>query len=77
MEATVDLRAEREILATEYERCDPDAYPGSKAWQRLYAAERALMAFDREHPEVIAELRAARAAGLDHDAITRKLRGED
>ena len=41
------------------------------------AAESALEAFDAAHPEIIAEIKAARDAKPLSDAAARALRGED
>ena len=53
----MDLRAQRKILAdAEYAAYSPFHFPGSVAWQKSQAALDALLAFDAEHPEIIAEL---------------------
>ena len=60
---TEALRAEREILASEaYNTYDPDNFPGSRAYMANMAAERALAAFDSEHPEIAATIEAEKAA---------------
>lgn len=60
-----DLAAARINLTTELACCDSEAFPGSKGARRYSAALVALDAFDRAHPEVLAEIsRAHRAAVL-------------
>lgn len=45
--------------------CDSDgAFPGSRAWTRAQAAEKALAAFDAAHPEVLAAIQADHAAKM-------------
>ena len=41
-----------------------DGFPGSKAWKLARQAEKALEAFDREHPEVIAAINAEHSAEM-------------
>lgn len=62
MKTTDDLKHTREDLAHKVENlyC-PDDFPGSRAWRAHLAAERALRDFDAAHPEIVAEIRAARA----------------
>lgn len=52
------------------------AFPGSHAWQEGRDLEAQLAAFDAAHPEVIAELQAARAARTA-EGVARALRMED
>ena len=53
----MDLRAQRKILAdAEYASYSPFHFPGSAAWKKSQAALDALLAFDAQHPEIIAEL---------------------
>ena len=57
------LRAQRLILSdAEYNSYNPDAFPGSRAWKANNIAAQALAAFDAEHPEIIAEIKAEQAA---------------
>lgn len=58
-----NLRTEREALAQAESRSyDPDAFPGSARWMKNNNAARALAAFDAEHPEIVAELKAEKEA---------------
>lgn len=60
---TTTLATERADLAeTERGTYDGDAFPGSKTYIRHSAALKALMAFDAEHPEIVAGLAAEQAA---------------
>ena len=72
------LKRERQVLADKaYNTYSPSNYPGSRAWRANMAAEAALEAFDAAHPEIVAEIRAARDAKPMSDAVARALRGED
>ena len=55
-----ELRRTRERIVW---RCDnEDSFPGSKKWLAAAKAEKELAAFDAEHPEVVAGIRAEHAA---------------
>lgn len=85
MDKTHPLRVER--LALKRAAADaysPDNFPGSKAWLDHSAAEKALREFDGAHPEVLASIKAEKAAAPAPDYVTdpnshynRALRGED
>ena len=57
MDKLIDQR--RELSA---ESDSDGAFPGSKAWTRANEAQKALAAFDRAHPEVLAEIKARHSA---------------
>ena len=57
-----ELLAQRQALAeTEYDLYSSDSFPGSKTWRQHNAALVALRDFDAAHPEIIAEIKRARA----------------
>ena len=57
------LTAARTNLAEiAYDLYSPENFPGSTAWRKCNVAEKALEAFDAAHPEIIAEIKAARQA---------------
>ena len=60
---SIALYAERQELA-EQERnlYSPDYSPGSAGWKKHNTALKAVAAFDAEHPEIKAELKAQRKA---------------
>jgi len=58
-----NLKTERTNLAEiAFELYNPENFPGSTAWRKWNDAEKALEAFDAAHPEIIAEIKAARKA---------------
>lgn len=58
-------------------RCnDGGAFPGSRAWTAARQAEQALQAFDAEHPEVVEQINADRAARTA-EGVARALKMED
>lgn len=85
MDKAHPLRIERKALyqATR-DAYSPDDFPGSKRWLACLAAEQALREFDVAHPEVLASIKAEKAAAPPPDYVTdpnshynRALRGED
>lgn len=54
-----DLINQRRELTDALANCESGAFPGSAARRREMAAMMALDAFDKAHPEVIAQIRAA------------------
>ena len=71
----VPLDVQRMAIAGELEDC-AGAFPGSREWHKGVALEKELAAFDGAHPEVIAEIRAARTARTA-EGVARALRMED
>ena len=60
---SIALYAERqEIADRERNLYSPEYFPGSAGWNKHNTALKALAAFDAEHPEIIAEIEAQRAA---------------
>lgn len=57
-----DLKAQREALVMDMYGYTEGAFPGSKAWHYNNKIEKALEDFDRAHPEIKAEIDAAKAA---------------
>lgn len=51
-------RGQRAALTDRLEACDRGAFPGTRAHREEGAALAALQAFDRAHPEVLAEIEA-------------------
>lgn len=60
-----ELKAQRKELADAMYGYTEGAYPGSKAWHYNRKIEKALEDFDRAHPEIKAEIDAARKAKRD------------
>jgi len=56
------IEERRELVAAERDTYSPEYFPGSAAWKRNRVAQWALKAFDAEHPEVLAGIKAAQAA---------------
>lgn len=71
----VSLEDERAEMACRLADCS-GAFPGSAEWREQRRLEDALAAFDLQHPEVIANVREARAKRTA-DAVQRGLRMED
>ncbi len=79
------LRIERRRLSqVASDLYSPENFPGSKAWLACSAAEQALKDFDAANPEVLASVKAEKAAAAPKDYVTdphshynRALRGED
>ena len=66
----MDLRAQRKALAdAEYAAYSPFHFPGSAAWQKSQAALDALLAFDAQHPEIIAELMRKKLTIVDNKHV--------
>ena len=64
-----ELRAQREDLADALSMgYSADDYPGSKGWLATQAAQKALDDFDVTHPEIIAAIKAERAAKAEGKA---------
>lgn len=60
---TDELKNQRKVLAEKVsDLYSPEDFPGSKAWRACQQAQRELNAFDAEHPEIIAAIKAERAA---------------
>ena len=58
-----ELKNQRNALAEKaYNLYSPSSFPGSKEWRAQQEAQRALDAFDAEHPEIVAQIKAERAA---------------
>ena len=76
MATTDDQVAARATLEEAFENAyNPDAFPGSRAYNASRRAEKALEAFDAENPSVLATVREANASRGDH--YQRAIRGED
>lgn len=57
------LRDQRKILAeTEYNSYDPDNFPGSAGWRKNKKAADDLAIFDRNHPEILEQIRIEKKA---------------
>jgi len=57
-----ELKAQRKELADAMYGYTYGAFPGSKAWHYNQKIEKALEDFDRAHPEIKAQIEAAKAA---------------
>lgn len=58
-----ELREARmDLVNRERGSYSPDDFPGSAGWRKNKAAREALKAFDSAHPEILAEIKAARLA---------------
>lgn len=67
------LEGQRDVLAAAvYDSYSADNYPGSRAWIANKRAADALAAFDAAHPEIVAEITAARKANqaADYEALS-------
>lgn len=68
-----DLQLQRAQLVG---RSYSEAFPGTRAWKAARAAEEQLAKFDLDHPEVLEQINAKRAAATA-PGVERALRGED
>lgn len=62
---TMELREQRQKLTDNLANCEPGAFPGSREYAEESAAMKALADFDKQHPEVLADIRAERDARID------------
>ncbi|MBW2559447.1 MAG: hypothetical protein JRE40_01190 [Deltaproteobacteria bacterium] len=68
-----DLTTKRqELHEAVFNSYSPDDFPGSKNWQITFSAQNELNEFDKAHPEIVAKIKAAKAA---KDAATAKKAG--
>jgi len=65
-----ELQQQREELIDAFMYVDRDAFPGTKAWKNLQQVEDALNAFDGEHPEVLADIKANHSKRVERDNPT-------
>ena len=74
--ATAELKAARAVLEEDFENAyNPDAFPGSRAYNASRRAEKALEAFDAANPGVLEAVREDNANKGSH--YQRAIRGED
>lgn len=63
LNSDMSLKSKRDMLSMNSH--NPEAFPGSAAWREAEEWRKALNAFDAEHPEIIAAIKAAKQAKRD------------